>query len=128
MSSLWIVLAGILLLAVIATSVYGGVVWARRRTYTRERFAFAALTAVASLTVTLLTSLATKKTPWHLVAEIGQLTLPDAVLHRVAGTWILPWLKGQPFDYYLEDRFSPPADRLAKTEISADATKKRAGS
>jgi hypothetical protein len=76
MSTLWIVLGGVLLLAMIATAAYGGMVWARRHTtYTRERFAFAALTAVASLTVTLLTSLATKKTPWHMIAEIGKLTL-----------------------------------------------------
>jgi len=32
----------------------------------------------------------------------NELGLPDPTLHRVAGTWILPWLNDEPFDYYLE--------------------------
>ena len=75
MASFWVVLSAVLLLILVATGIYGVIVWASRRTYTRERFAFAALSVVSSLTMTVVTCLATKKTPWHLVAAIGKVTL-----------------------------------------------------
>lgn len=36
----------------------------------------------------------------RLCKEIG---IPDHIMHRVAGTWLLPWVRNQPFDYFLDE-------------------------
>lgn len=42
-----------------------------------------------------------------------KVNIQDRVLHRIAGTWWLPWAKGQPFDYFLPQ---PDSDELTDTQ------------
>lgn len=44
---------------------------------------------------------------WNLICK--KINIQDRVLHRIAGTWWLPWAKGRPFDYFLP---KPRSDEL----------------
>src|SRR5438876_387422 len=64
----WTVLSTILALILLIAAIYGLVIWTRRRSYTRERFAFVALSAITSLTLSLVASVGSGKMPWHFAA------------------------------------------------------------
>lgn len=91
----------VVLVMLVVVAIYGLVIWIRRRRYTRERFAFAALSAIVTLTFTLLASLATNLMPWYIVAALIQLyfgqeiDVPDALWSEqallVVGYGIAVW-------------------------------------
>ena len=66
----WLILLSILLFLFGISCVYALIIWIRRRKYTKERFAFAALGAIVLLATTFLTSVLGNTMPWDLVAIV----------------------------------------------------------
>ena len=66
-SAIWFIITG-LLLALFSTYVI--VVWIRRRRYTKERFAFAALSAIVSLALFIFVLAVRSSTPWYILANV----------------------------------------------------------
>jgi hypothetical protein len=56
----------ILIVAIVITSI----IWLRRKKYTRERFAFAALSTISTFFVILVTSVAVQESPWQSIIVI----------------------------------------------------------
>jgi len=50
---------------VIIAIIFSLLIWLRRKKYTRERFAFAALSAISTFALTFLISICAKETPWQ---------------------------------------------------------------
>src|SRR4051812_39591401 len=71
-SQIWITIGAVCLalMALVGSAAYGIYLWRKRDEYTRERFAFAALAAMVSLTTALVAFVAGKTTPWHLIREL----------------------------------------------------------
>lgn len=64
----WLIITTVLLFFFAISCIYALVVWIRRRRHTKERFAFAALTAITALTMGLFAAVVGQSTPWHLIA------------------------------------------------------------
>jgi hypothetical protein len=65
----WAIVFFIGFLATIVAVTYAFVVWVRKKRYTRERFAFAALAAIVSLTLSTIAMIGMGSTPWGFTAE-----------------------------------------------------------
>lgn len=74
-----LILAGFGVLLLLLAGVWVAVVWVRRFRYTRERFAFVALTAYTTMAFSLFAALATKALPWQLVAAVIELAGSERV-------------------------------------------------
>ncbi len=68
MFSIWLIVATVLLFFFAIACVYAVIVWIRRRRHTKERFAFAALSAITVLTTALFAAVVGQTMPWQLVA------------------------------------------------------------
>ncbi|QWV93194.1 hypothetical protein KP004_18820 [Geomonas oryzisoli] len=60
----------ILLLLLIAAITYGVYIYLKRQQYTRERFAFAALASITSMSMLVLTSMKSNLMPWHIGLQL----------------------------------------------------------
>lgn len=67
MNSFWIILLIVLLVCFLASCVFLAYIWIRRKRFTKERFAFASLTAIITLTLALIGAIAGQTMPWDLV-------------------------------------------------------------
>src|SRR5258708_4967277 len=61
--------------AVLATAIWLVIIALRREHYTRERFAFAALSGFLGMAVSVLSSLADKETPWAAIGNLARAIL-----------------------------------------------------
>lgn len=68
MFNVWLIIATILIFLFAISCIYALIVWIRRKRYTRERFAFACLMAVVTLTTALFAVAFGQSMPWHLAA------------------------------------------------------------
>jgi hypothetical protein len=66
----WSIFLAILLLLFVLTAAYGFVIWIRRRRYTRERFAFVALSAIVTLSLAVFASMSANLMPWYIGAAL----------------------------------------------------------
>lgn len=74
----WLIIATICVFLFALASLYVLVIFIRRRRYTKERFAFAALTAIVTLTTVLITAIVGQSMPWYtLWAILGWATGKD---------------------------------------------------